>query len=300
MRWHHSFLLFLILTIGMGMGCQNNELPTTPHNPPRFDIQADYAPPNNVGGSDVYLQVPMRVYPTDGPDAVRVVEALYDGQIIASTTNIKISTSITNLFIPFDRLPNGSVDIIVRARSMGGIASQSIRLQVNPARLEQLARDYIHRFWWKDSLGRYVRFISRNIYYLIKTDNSQLADEFREAITEILVPWTGLNFIETTSENKKPIVILHTFTDSRWPHALLYGIPVTKCELYLKDDTDVTFVRGFTRDALKLILQCMGLTNNTSYDDGSIMSWASGSRLLHPYQMKAIRMVYSKPFGAKF
>ncbi len=109
-----------------------------------------------------------------------------------------------------------------------------------------------------------------------------------------------MNFIETADENKKPIVILHTSSDSRWHYAMSYGKPVTKCELYLEDDSNVIFGRTFTRDSLALILQCMGLRYNTEYNDGSIMSWPYGYELLHPYQMKAIRMVYSKPFGAEF
>ncbi len=301
MQWHRNLTGVLLIIFFVGIGCQRSQQVTLPHTPPRIEIKADYTPPKNVVGPDVYLQVPMKVYPADGPDAVRVVEALYKGTIIASTTNIKLPIYDTNLFIPFDKIPPGPAEIHIRARSMGGEARKTIIVEVNSQRLEDLALDYIHKFWDRDGYGRYIRLASRSVFYIIKGKNEKLVNEYRNmAIREYLIPWTGLNFIETNHENKDPLLVLNILPELNKSYlAVRYGTPIKKCEVYT-DEIPGIGIDAFLLESLTGTLLCIGLNYIKDPNEQSIVGWYSANMILHPYQMKAIRMVYSKPFGAEF
>ncbi len=285
------------------MGCRGDRSAGLDVLEPQIWIFDDFSPPYNIVGRDVPFHVPVNVFPYEGNASVKVVDAVYNGHVLASTSRIQdpeLGFKYTNLFIPFDGVSEGEGNLIVRARSFGGIAEEQIHVRVDNAEVNRLAREYIRKYWEKDGQGRYMRLTSRRVYYVVYPLADVFAKMVRRAFDEYLTPWTGLTFVETQTEDREPIIVVKEVEDDS--RGILYGSPRYRCDINIWGTYYSSQSMKVYLDILLVFsLRCIGLDFVKDHDDKSIMyGWGGKYLRLHPYQMKAIRMVYSKPFGAEF
>ncbi len=286
------------------VGCRGDRSAGLDVLEPQIWIFEDYTSPYNIVGEGAPLQVLMKVSPIQGNASVKIVDAVYNGRVLASTSYIQDPHSgfkFTTLMVPFDGVSEGEGNLIVRARSFGGIAEEQIHVRVDNAEVNRLAREYIRKYWEKDGQGRYMRLTSRRVYYVVYPLTDVFAKMVRRAFDEYLTPWTGLTFVETQTEDREPIIVVKESEDEQ--SGILYGAPRYRCKFNV-------WVNSHSSQAMKVYLdiflvlsmRCIGLDFIRDHDNKSIMAgqWGGKYLRLHPYQMKAIRMVYSKPFGAEF
>ncbi len=288
------------------VGCRGDRSAGLDVLEPQIWIFEDYTSPYNIVGEGAPLQVLMKVSPIQGNASVKIVDAVYNGRVLASTSYIQDPHSgfkFTTLMVPFDGVSEGEGNLIVRARSFGGIAEEQIHVRVNNAEVNRLAREFIRKYWEKDGQGRYMRLTSRTVYYVIDPITTAFEKLIRRAIHEYLIPWTGLTFVEADTEDKRPIIVIkEDYVFGGKEYGYLYGSPRYRCEFNILNGKNYfQFLQVSLETFLFFTLRCIGAGNVRDHDDNSILyGWGGGDPKLHPYQMKAIRMVYSKPFGAEF
>lgn len=270
------------------MGCNRGSQPTAPilppePKPPAVVIKFPTEYPYNLVGRDVMLTV------EGGSIGANWIEAVIDGRVVANGQKVQFGfvIDISDFGAP------GQKALTIRAGNEIGTTEESLIIKNNDSILTSEAMQFVQHNWSKTYDGILIRFNKKTIF--VKNKNfPEIQADFNRGF-EYWEKWSGLQFIITEKDDVRPIIFLE-----KDPSGLSAAPGFEKGVVTLSD-----FVLSLN-ETRRLVTICheighaIGIMGHPI--DGSIMDVTVPENLekvrFHPYQQKAVKIVYSKPPGS--
>ncbi|OGF68119.1 MAG: hypothetical protein A2Y62_07025 [Candidatus Fischerbacteria bacterium RBG_13_37_8] len=278
------FLLCLILAVG----CDRSSQPTAPEPPldlapPAIKIQFPNEYPDNLVGRNVVLSVEAGIIRANW------VQAIIDDRVVAVGERVQFGYLID----VSDFGTQGQKALTIRAGNEVGTAEESLTIKNNDSILTSEAMQFIQDYWSKTYDGILIRFNKTTIF--VKNKNfPEIQNDFNKAL-EYWEKWSGLQFIITEKDDVRPIIFIE-----KSPKGPAGGGGFETALILLNDFVLSLNETRRLRVICHEIGHAIGIMGHPI--DGSIMDGTVPGNLekvrFHPYQQKAVKIVYSKPPGS--
>jgi len=287
-------IIILIIAAISFESCKGKNTPTQPWVlAPVIKIQNPSGYPYNIVGQGTILTVTGQAW------SIETISAIVDGRTVASAVNsAKIWKWDFHLDINNDFSTPGRKNIIIRGLNQGESTDVTLEIINDENELRNQAIQFIHSDWIKAPDGGLARLIKTNVYVI--NENFPEIQNIIIAALGYMEEWTRLHFIFVHHENVTPIIIMR-----KVPEAVLgtSPTPIPAITQVLIRIGDRFIIFGYAYNVKSLCHEmghAIGIAGHPH--DGSIMETSTPNidpPIFHPYQQKAVTIVYSMPPGSK-